>query len=173
MTNELIVTIVFNGKEISNRMSGLEITSLEQAEQQAKETIEKFIERYKLRGQMAQNVRENSFWNQETLQILNESERLGHSHSPELESLLKDYLEHSPMDLKEATKLAKETIVSYYDLILALEYEGYSRQQATMIVENSPRRSERLNFAVMILGDKIYPEINREIAQLKGFYFED
>ncbi|KAF1304288.1 hypothetical protein [Candidatus Enterococcus willemsii] len=173
MTNELIITIVFNGKEISHRMNGVEINSLEQAEQQAKETIEKFIERYKLRGQMAEKVREDSFWNEETFQVSNEEERRSQSHSPELESLLKDYLKQANMDLKEATKLAKETIVGYYDLILALEYEGYSREQATMIVENSPRRSERLNLSVMVLGDKVYPEVNREIAQLKGFYFED
>jgi hypothetical protein len=51
-----------------------------------------------------------------------------------------------------------------------LEHEGYERAIAKQIVENSPRRKERLEFAVMVLGDKGYPKHNKEIAELKGFY---
>ncbi len=168
--NQLKVTIVFNGKEISNSLDPATIDGIEEAEKIVNETIETFIQRYKLNDLFAQKVRKDSYWNKEEFQQMNEEDKYSATHSKEIYDLFQSYLKESNMEKAQAVRLAKENIANYYQLITDLEHEGYERAVAKHIVENSPRRKERLEFAVMVLGDKGYPKHNKEIAELKGFY---
>lgn len=170
MDNQLKVTIVFNGKEITTNLDATNIESVEQAEAKAQEAIDTFIARYKLNAVMAEQVQTQSYWNKDSFKVLGEAERYGQTHSKEAYQVFKAYLDQSGMEKKEAVRMAKEILTNYYNLILSLEYEGYSREEATQIVEASPRREERLQFSLMVLGDKAYPKEVQEIATLKGFY---
>lgn len=170
MASQLTVTIVFNGKEISNSLDPATIETVAEAEKIVNEAIETFIQRYKLNDLLAQKVRKESYWNKEEFLQMNGEDKYSLTHSKEIYELFQRYLNESHMEKAQAVRLAKENIANYYQLITDLEHEGYARDVAKQIVDNSPRRKERLEFAVMVLGDKGYPKHQQEIAELKGFY---
>ena len=169
--NKIAVTIVFNGKEMTTAIESASIKSLSQAQTKVNEAIETFIQRYKLPEVLAEKVRKDSYWNQADFKIEDEKERYSQTHSELAYRQLQNYLSETGQTQEQALRLAKEWIADYYQLILGLEHEGYSRVQAQKIMEDSPRYKERQRWLTVILGEHGLDSEWQKIGVLKGFYY--
>ena len=167
---KLEVTIVFNGKEMTTSLDAVSVNTLQAAQLKVDEAIETFIQRYKLPEILAVKVRQDSYWNQADFTIEQEQDRYKQTHSEVAYQQFKHYLSETNQTIEQATLLAKQWIADYYTLILNLEREGYTREEAQHIVDVSPRRSERQRMITVILGESGSIEESKKIAMLKGFY---
>ncbi len=167
MTSKLIVTIKFNGKEISSNLPAENIQSFEQAETIAMESIQSFIKKYKFNESLAQKILADSYWNEEDFQTIDLLENS--THSPEVYQQYQRYLQNKKISEAEAVKTAQEHVANFYDIVLQLEQVGYARKDALQIMEESPNRKKTVAQTLLVLGDKAYPLYDQEIARAKGF----